>query len=264
MDTRFWGPPAWKLLHTLGASYDPSKQRAAMANFLELLPYVLPCKFCRANLTAHYEEYPPALASQSAFERWLYDLHGAVSTTLKAQGQTVAAAPTFAHVKDYYSTLVPTPVAPTPFPAWDFLYAVAHTHPLALEETPIPEAPTCQGACDREKNRWNKLSPTRRFHYWQQFWKVLPAVLPPYWAAAWEQATEVAGSYNPKSRRSVVAWLWRVRCTIEGDKDDPYADVCGRLTYYSSGCSTAASARTKTCRRSVVGTRKVKHKPQTK
>lgn len=263
MDTRFWGPPAWALLHTLSFTYNPQTQRTATADFFSVLPYVLPCKFCRANLTAHMEETPIQLGTADAFAKWLYELHKTVSTTLKAQGQAVAATPTFASVQDYYSQRVPNPVAHVPFPAWDFLYSVAHTHPLALDETPLPDAPNCHGAEDCEKNRWNKLSPARRFHYWQKFWKLLPAVLPTYWADAWKRATEVAGEAIPRNQRSMVAWLWRVRCAFEGDKDEPYAEVCGRLTYYSSGCST--SSRAKTCRRT---TRKApsgsKKKPQTK
>jgi hypothetical protein len=48
MDTRFWGPSGWRLLHLITYTYDPITQRHAMRKFLEALPYILPC-----NLVLH-------------------------------------------------------------------------------------------------------------------------------------------------------------------------------------------------------------------
>lgn len=247
MDTRFWGPPAWKLLHTMAAAYEPAV-KTHMREFLEVLPYVLPCKFCRASLMDHYKRLPfsgTALTSRDAFEEWMYKLHNLVNDKLEEQGQHIGTRPAFADVKAHYREVL---AAGAQMP-WDFLFAVAYIYPPATHETPLPDAPKCRvGAADCEKNRWNYLSPTKRLSYWRKFWKVLPGVLPPAWSSAWKDALRRADP-SFTSRRSAVASLWRIRCAFESNKDDPYTEVCDRLIYHSSGCGASASQRTRTCRR---------------
>lgn len=246
MDTRFWGPPAWKLLHSIAATYEPAK-RGPMAEFLEILPFILPCKFCRANLTAHYKKLPYTgeLDTREHLEKWLYKLHGLVNDKLREQGQTISADPSFREVQERGAAL-----AAGPFPAWDFLFSVAHIYPPQMHEVALPDAPkSCPvGATDCERNGWNRLSKGKRMSYWMRFWKRLPGVLPESWRSAWVSAWKLAAPQFI-SRRAAIAGLWRVRCAFEGNKEDPYAEVCDRLTYHSSGCGAADSARYKTCRR---------------
>lgn len=248
MDTRFWGPPAWKLLHTIAAAYEPARKKHII-EFLDVLPFVLPCKFCRASLTDHYKRLPfrgtTALDSRDSFEEWMYKLHNLVNDKLEEQGQHIGARPAFADVKAHYRELLS---AGSQMP-WDFLFAVAYIYPPAIHETPLPDAPKCRtGAGDCEKNRWNYLSPTKRLSYWRKFWKVLPGVLPAAWSSAWTGALQRADP-SFTSRRSAVASLWRIRCAFESNKDDPYTEVCDRLIYHSSGCGASASQHTRTCRR---------------
>jgi len=251
MDTRFWGPPAWKLLHTIAAAYEPAGRRH-MIDFLEVLPFILPCKFCRASLTDHYRRLPfhgTVLASRDAFEEWMYKLHNLVNDKLEEQGQHVGARPAFSDVRAHYRERVEGGPANAAQMPWDFLFAVAYIYPPATVETPIPDAPKCRiGAADCERNRWNYLSPTRRLAYWRKFWKVLPGVLPAAWRVAWMDAVRRADP-SFTSRRSAVASLWRIRCVFESNKDDPYTEVCDRLVFHSSGCGIASAAKTKTCRR---------------
>lgn len=262
MDTRFWGPPAWKLLHSIAATYEPARQRKSVAEFLEILPYILPCKYCRSSLTAHYKALPydGELDTREHLERWLYHLHGLVNNTLRKQGQTISADPSFRDVQGRGTEL-----AAGSFPAWDFLFSVAYIYPPQTREVALPDAPKqCPvGATDCERNGWNKLAPGRRMSYWMRFWKVLPGVLPATWADSWVRAWKAAAPQFT-SRRSVIAGLWRVRCAFEGNKTDPYAEVCHRLTYYSSGCGVANSEHSRTCRRLVERRRQQtrKHSPQ--
>ena len=248
MDTRFWGPPAWKLLHTIAAAYEPAIGRQHMIDFLEVLPFILPCKFCRASLTDHYKRLPfrgTALTSREAFEEWMYKLHNLVNDKLEEQGQHIGTRPAFSDVRAHYREIL---AGGTPMP-WDFLFAVAFIYPPTTPETPIPDAPKCRaGAADCEKNRWNYLSPTRRLAYWRKFWKVLPGVLPATWRSAWVDAVRRADPAFT-SRRSAVASLWRIRCAFESNKEDPYTEVCDRLVFHSSGCGIATAAKTRTCRR---------------
>ncbi len=250
MDTRFWGPPAWKLLHSIAASYDATQvMRRNMELFLEVLPYVLPCKFCRASLTEHYARLPfkDALSSRQSLERWMYKIHNLVNKKLIAQGQHILSPPTFNTVQTMYRELVAT----SSFPSWDFLFAVAYIYPPETRETPMPDAPPkCPaGMPDCERNRWNKLPTGKRLERWLEFWKVLPDVLPERWRSAWKSAWTRA---NPimTSRRSAIASIWRVRCNFESNKEDPYANVCSRLSFHASGCGhSGPHTQTRTCRR---------------
>ena len=191
MDTRFWGPPAWKLLHSIAATYEPAQQRKSVAEFLEILPYILPCKYCRSSLTAHYKALPydGELDTREHLERWLYHLHGLVNNTLRKQGQTISADPSFRDVQGRGTEL-----AAGSFPAWDFLFSVAYIYPPQTREVALPDAPKqCPvGATDCERNGWNKLAPGRRMSYWMRFWKVLPGVLPATWADSWVRAWKAA------------------------------------------------------------------------
>ena len=57
MDTRFWGPSGWRLLHLITfATSDIDNDHLQL--FFRNLPYVLPCKFCRASLTDYYAVDP--------------------------------------------------------------------------------------------------------------------------------------------------------------------------------------------------------------
>ena len=247
MDTRFWGPPAWKLLHTVAVAYDASPaSKRHMRSFLEVLPFILPCKFCRASLTEHYEKLPygPALESRETFEKWMYNLHNLVNDKLEKQGQQLGSRPAFRDVQAQYAQILQE----GPQMPWDFLFAVAYIYPPAVHEIPLPDAPAHCSPADCEKNRWNYLSPARRLTYWRKFWKVLPGALPAAWRSAWVAAVAVADPAFT-SRRSAVASLWRIRCAFESNKADPYTAVCERLLYHSSGCGVAEGRRTKTCRR---------------
>jgi hypothetical protein len=245
MDTKFWGPSGWKLLHTLTLAYEP-QQKAAMATLFELLPYVLPCKFCRHSLTEYYEELPIDLSSKQALVKWLWKIHGKVNDKLRKQGQKIPADPTLQELKQIYGKYVPGD-KPNPcesFPGWDFLFSIAYNHPLNSAGSPMPDAPKdLKGSSDATLNKWNLLSNRRRYCYWRRFWPALAAVLPSVWAKSWAKAAGVPCTAN---RRSTVAWLWRTRCKF-ADGADPYKSVCHKLATYESGCSKSTRART--CRR---------------
>ena len=54
MDTRFWGPDGWKLLHSITENYPTvpdKKNKDLYRKFFLSLPYVLPCVYCRKSLT---------------------------------------------------------------------------------------------------------------------------------------------------------------------------------------------------------------------
>jgi hypothetical protein len=247
MDTRFWGPGAWNLLHTI--TFDDKYDAATQQKLFELLPYVLPCKFCRASLTDYYEKEPlPDFTDRIAVQKWLYRIHNLVNGKLRGQGLITTRNPSFDDIVRIY-----TLKNNDEFPAWDFLYSIAYNHPLRTKGTPMPGVEEAQSELQRdsELNRWNILPSHKRFKYWCDFWKVLPNALPSNWKHKWETAaTNPTCRIDPcslKTRRASVSWIWNIRCKFNTTSRDPYREVCARLIDHSSGCSKSSRART--CRK---------------
>ena len=235
MDTRFWGPPGWRLLHHATFVYDPS-QRVAYSKFFEALPYVLPCKFCRAGLTDTYETNPIDLSSRDALIHWLYKVHNRVNKKLRDNHLHAGEDPPLSEVKRYYTSWIgqghPLQRLST---FWDFLFAVAYNHPkeASRTSTPLnhcpPDALTCDDPCVR--NRWNTLPAEDRMKWYTQFWEALGPVLGPEISDRWTSKPAL------DCRRSTVAWLWRQRCALDPDYHDPYTEVCRYVSSFSSDCA---------------------------
>ena len=88
MVTSVWGPPLWHYLHTMSFNY-PVKPTAAdkrhYKNFILSLRYVLPCRYCRENLSKNLKALPltnKEMKSRSSFSRWVFKLHELINTML--------------------------------------------------------------------------------------------------------------------------------------------------------------------------------------
>jgi hypothetical protein len=255
MDTRFWGPSGWKLLHLITFEYKYSSETAiTYAQFLETLPFILPCKFCRASLTDYYKKYPftthGSLDPELNLRRWMYNIHNCVNDKLRKQGLNPSKDPTFESVKKFYEKWMKCGWQEQLATFWDFLFAVAYNHPKETgpTSTPMPDCPKevykCKDNC--EKNKWNVLPTRDRIYWFRRFWAFLPAVLPGEIAEKWEEV----GKRNPPTlqcRRSTLAWLWRMRCGLDTDFKDPYTSVCHKIKSFSSDCGK--KKRAITCRK---------------
>jgi len=88
MMTSIWGPPLWHTLHTISFNYPikpTDKQKKDYYKFYSSLKNILPCKYCRDNLTKNLEALPlnmNVFASRATLSRWVYDLHEHVNTML--------------------------------------------------------------------------------------------------------------------------------------------------------------------------------------
>jgi len=59
--TSVWGPPMWHFLHTMSFNYpiNPTeKDKTHYKNFVLSLRNILPCKYCRINLTNNLKKKP--------------------------------------------------------------------------------------------------------------------------------------------------------------------------------------------------------------
>jgi len=258
MDTRFWGPSGWRLLHLITFTYEPS-QAEKVGKFFETLPYVLPCKFCRCSLTEYMDEDPvkDALSSRKALTKWLWRIHNKVNDKLRGQGLATAQEPNppFDTVKKVYEERVDQGCIKAEFEGWDFLFSIAENHPFSpssKNSLPMEGCPSSsEKLCFKEKNRWNLLKPEERYKKYEEFWLVVGSVLPfQEWIDAWTHASVKKDQLI--SRATWIKELWRIRCSMESSLDlvnkEKFRSLCKRIREHRSGCGKKPRART--CRRS--------------
>ena len=83
-----WGPAQWHFLHTMSFNYpvNPTlKDKKHYRDYILNLRHVLPCKYCRINLTNNLKKKPLQMchmASRDSFSRYIYDLHEMVNKML--------------------------------------------------------------------------------------------------------------------------------------------------------------------------------------
>jgi hypothetical protein len=273
MDTRFWGPSGWRLLHLITFTYEPS-HRDAVKEFFLLVPYVLPCKFCRRSLAEYMEEdrLEPALASRTTLTQWLYRIHNKVNAKLRGQGLPTAPDPSFASVKKEYETRLAAGCSGTEFsPAkqgyihesaahsrefegWEFLFSIAENHPFShggRNSVPFEDCPSAAAATADQRNRWNTMKPEERMTFYRKFWAAVGPALPfPEWRSAWGRCS--GGEIDVSKRHRWLRSLWRIRSCLEKEldlkrSDSCFSALCDRLSAHRSGCGKRP--RAKTCRR---------------
>jgi len=88
MMTKIWGPALWHYLHTMSFNYPVNPtvaDKKHYRDFIVNLQYVLPCKYCRMNLTNNFKKKPlkmSHMASRDTFSRYIYELHETVNKML--------------------------------------------------------------------------------------------------------------------------------------------------------------------------------------
>jgi hypothetical protein len=254
MDTRFWGPSGWRLLHLITFTYDPLTQKEHLRRFFTSLPYVLPCKFCRASLTEYYEIEPlePALESKQTLSKWLYRIHNHVNEKLRKQNLCNEPNPSFASVKKVYSDRISAGCTHTEFEGWDFLFSIAENHPFSQahkHSSPMPNMPSEPIHTLKEKNRWNTLDPKDRMPMYRQFWESIGHSLPfSEWRKSWIDCHPRLERFHTPGLSKKE--LWRIRCCLEKRLQlinrEQYNSLCKRLESHTSGCNS--TKRAKTCR----------------
>jgi hypothetical protein len=89
MLTTVWGPSMWHFLHTMSFNYPVTPTEEQKKHYMEFilnLRNILPCKYCRMNLTNNLATRPLKMchmASRDTFSRFVYDLHETVNRMLK-------------------------------------------------------------------------------------------------------------------------------------------------------------------------------------
>jgi len=268
MDTRFWGPSGWKLLHLTATA--PVAHPSKVLRWFELLPYVLPCKYCRYSLSEYYEKLPLTLAivkSPNAFSKWAYEIHNMVNEKLRSQGLLKTPNPPYEEVHRLYKNMAKT-ACDSPMVGWDFLASIAYTTPTkGVVSKPMPDIPR-HSLTLSEQNRYNVLSKSARIAALKEWWLLIPAILPCHsWRAAWSKAAGLnphgvkaslnphgvkAASLNPplnQGRGPVSCWLWDLESSVCSCLKCPTAHqslpaLKSELSAFESSCGSTKKRRT--------------------
>ena len=252
MDTRFWGPSGWRLIHIVSFAA-PSLPHTHVRTFLKNLPYVLPCKFCRASLTDYYAADPIPQDSRD-MAKWMYRVHNRVNGKLRDQNLLDTQNPPWDAIRNRYEAWLHAPCSRRKIIGWDFLFSVAYTTPCPQVVTsPMPGAPPVYTIPTPElRNRWGVMTTKERIPYIQAWWETLPHILPfPEWRSVWK--THVSTPRVSDGRKAVTAWLYTAEkklCSAMNDAapHDSFTGLCSELSTFTSGCGKRSTRRMKTCR----------------
>jgi hypothetical protein len=103
MMTAIWGPTMWHIMHTISFNYPikPTKeQKKYYYDYYYNLQFILPCRYCRENLTKNFETLPlkpSVFKNRESLSRYVYSLHELVNKMLNKN-----SALSYEDVRDRY------------------------------------------------------------------------------------------------------------------------------------------------------------------
>jgi hypothetical protein len=103
MLTNVWGPAMWHYLHIMSFNYpvNPTpKDKTHYKDFVYNLQYVLPCKYCRINLTNNFKKKPLQMCdmkNRETFSKYIYELHETINKMLNKKSNL-----TYCDVRERY------------------------------------------------------------------------------------------------------------------------------------------------------------------
>ena len=240
MDTTFWGPPAWILLHNIAFNYVPTDiNREIYKIFFENLQNILPCIYCRVSYIEYisYEPIENYLNSSKDLSLWLYKIHNLVNNKLRNQGLLKWENPTFDEIYKKYSdeleNIDKCLIRCKSIMGWNFLYCVAFVFP--------------------ENGRTE--AQTSHYNGYFTFFNILGKVLP--------LKGEYSETYNIylqeypilkylESREELKKWIYNLEITMSNKfklKCDDFLKIEDEIENYRAGCGGSKSDLKPTCRR---------------
>ena len=236
MDTRFWGPPAWILFHTLTYVYKP-ELKLQYHLFFDNLKYVLPCIYCRASFTEYTERLPidTYLDKQNDLFEWLFRIHNMVNDKLRGQGLITWENPELNDTKNKFKHLAgeidSCSVRDKSIMGWNFLYCIAFVYP---------------------EDGINTVQ-TNHYHGYLTFFNMLGKILPGHYKLLYNEYLENNPIINAlKDRESLKKWVYylelysnkylKLQCPT-------FVDIEDLIESYRAGCGGSKKDTKPTCRR---------------
>ncbi len=233
MDTRFWGPSGWKLLHlvTYGYPDNPTYQdRIDYGLFFNSIKCLLPCKYCRNSLVKFYKQLPieEHLASKTTLTYWLYQIHNKVNNKLRRQKLLNYPNPPKSEIDQIYEKLIKEPCQ---IPGWDFLYCMVFNFPK-----------------DKTSVSFDRINSYITF--FNNLGKVLPCK--PYSKEYQKTVKNDPIQNSLDTNDTLVKWLYRINCKIDkkmGHKKKDYKQLCKVYeSHRAKACSKKSHKGKSTCR----------------
>ena len=133
MDTRFWGPDGWLLLHSITEKYpnNPTSYiKDVYFTFFHSIEYILPCIYCRESFSKYMKELPIEnyLKNKRTLCKWLYKIHNKVNDKLKSQKLHNTPNPNFEEIFNRYRRYVVKTESDNRVPGFKFLYSIIFNH----------------------------------------------------------------------------------------------------------------------------------------
>lgn len=231
MDTRFWGPSGWELLHLISYNYPKNPSPDDKINygiFYMNLKDVLPCKYCRRSFTKYINNLPidDYLESRDKLIEWVYLIHNKVNGKLRRQGLLNTQNPSLEEVNQKYEPMLKKRCQ---LPGWDFIYSIVFNY---SEKDPNPE---------------KVRGYLTLFTY---LGKVIPC---PEYRKLYNKFFEkdpVSGHLT--GRDKLIKWIYQLNCKINSKFKEPNKDfsrLCGYYEKFRAGSCSKKNHKGKTCRK---------------
>ena len=235
MDTRFWGPSGWKILHWITYGYPelPTQQnKIDYGLFFNSVKYILPCKYCRISLTTFYKQLPVEehLVSKETLTTWLYQIHNKVNNKLRKQKLVKYPNPPKEEIDKIYTKMI---IDKCRIPGWDFLYCMIFNYPK-----------------DKDILSYDRINGYITF--FSYVGKVIPC-------ESYSKEFKKAIIKNPleknlESNNKMVTWLYTINCEIDkklGFKQKKFKRLCKIYeSHRAKACSKKKYKGKSTCRTS--------------
>tara|TARA_Y100000389_G_scaffold79344_2_gene76095 strand:- start:3474 stop:4175 length:702 start_codon:yes stop_codon:yes gene_type:complete len=134
MDTKFWGPDGWKLLHSICERFPikpTNKDKEIYSGFFNTISFVLPCVYCRNSFEEYIKELPVEnnTGSRKDLFNWLYLIHNKVNEKLRKQNLNKKTNPKLSIIEKRYKIYVRDVNSHKKIaPGFNFLYSIAFNY----------------------------------------------------------------------------------------------------------------------------------------
>ena len=224
MDTKFWGPDGWKLLHSIAIKYPntPSSiDKKVYKNFFNTIQYILPCIYCRKSLSQYYNDLPidNYLNNRTELSKWLYLIHNKVNNKLRLQKLNNSKNPKFSSIFNFYNNYVDeiNKINCVDIPGWNFLYTIVFNYPKDTKD----------------------ISQIRYINY-IIFFKLLPLVIPFNISTCLKREidnTDFEQIFT--TRDNMKKWFFKIEKNIKNKHKHtclPYNKRCIFIEKFRAGC----------------------------